>query len=105
MVIKKQQIDASLFWIRNTGSEALQYLGSSGQTPAERLNGHRSDIRNGALKAVAEHFRATGSTVDDLVFVPFKRIFATSPAIRLHFEHQFLNRHDMIDGGINRILT
>jgi hypothetical protein len=94
-----------LYLLWSAKAPALQYLGSSGQTPGERLAGHRSDINNGAQKAVAEHFRATGSRVEDLIFIPFKRIFNPSPAVRLHFEHQFLNRHDMIDSGINRILT
>jgi hypothetical protein len=41
----------------------VQYLGSSGQTPGERLRQHRRDIMNGAPKAVAQHFRDTRSTV------------------------------------------
>lgn len=94
-----------LYLLWSAKAPALQYLGSSGKTPAERLSGHRSDITTRSDKAVAEHFRATGSTVEDLIFIPFKRIFATSHAVRMHFEHQFLDRHDMIDGTINRILT
>ena len=59
----------------------------------------------GADKAVAQHFRDTGSTVDDLVWRPFKRLVSSSPAVRLHFEHEFINKHNMVEGGINRILT
>jgi hypothetical protein len=33
------------------------------------------------------------------------RLTASSPAIRLHYEHKFLNEHDQINSGINRILT
>ena len=91
-----------LLWSRK---HPRQYLGSSGQTPGERLGQHRRDIMGGADKAVAQHFRDTGSTVDDLVWRPFKRLVSTSPAVRLHYEHEFINKHNMVEGGINRTLT
>ena len=83
----------------------VQYLGSSGQTPGARLRQHRQDIMDGAEKAVAQHFTATRSTVDHLVFRPFKHLLINNPVIRLHFEHEALNTYNMIETGVNRILT
>ena len=94
-----------LYLLWSTKKPSVQYLGSSGQTPGARLLQHRRDIENGANKAVAIHFRDTKSTVDHLVFRPFMRLTASNPATRLHFEHKFLNEHDQIESGINRILT
>jgi hypothetical protein len=83
----------------------IQYLGSSGQTPGARLRQHRLDIMDGADKAVADHFKATRSTVDHLVFRPFKRLVSSDRATRLHFEHVCINQYNMIEAGVNRILT
>jgi hypothetical protein len=60
---------------------------------------------DGNDKAVAVHFRDTRSTVDHLVFRPVKRLVSSHPAVRLHFEHEFINQHNLIESGINRILT
>jgi hypothetical protein len=92
-----------LLW--SSKAPAVQYLGSSGQTPGARLTQHRRDIMNGAQKAVAEHFRETRSTEDHLVFRPFKKITHNNPAVRLHFEHEAINKYNMIEAGVNRILT
>jgi hypothetical protein len=59
----------------------------------------------GAQKAVAQHFRDTRSTIDHLVFRPFKRLVSDNPAVRLHYEHEAINQYNMIEAGINRILT
>ena len=92
-----------LLW--SSKAPTIQYLGSSGQTPGARLTQHRRDIMDGANKAVAVHFRDTRSTVDHLVFRPVKRLVSSHPAVRLHFEHEFINQHNLIESGINRILT
>ena len=91
-----------LVWSRK---HPRQYLGSTGQTPGARLLQHRRDIMAGADKAVAQHFRETNSSVDDLVFRPFLRLVNSSPAIRQHYENMFINQHNLVDEGINRILT
>ena len=50
-------------------------MGSSKQEPVRRLGDHKGDIENWRLKkAVAKHFFDTKSTVEDIVFVPFKRL-------------------------------
>jgi hypothetical protein len=94
-----------LYLLWSSKVPTVQYLGSSGQTPGARLRQHRQDIMDGADKAVAKHFRDTRSSVDNLMFRPFMKLTASSPAIRLHYEHKFLNEHDQINSGINRILT
>ena len=83
----------------------MQYLGSSGNTPRERLSGHKSDIINQRInKAIPAHFTATGSKIEDLVFVPIKLFKNSDPAVRLHFENKFVNEHNLIEAGVNRIL-
>ena len=70
-----------------------------------RCGEHRRDISNKVVsKAVPEHFYSTGSGVKDLVMVPFKRVFSDDPAVRLHFEHEAINKHMLLEKGINRIL-
>jgi hypothetical protein len=95
-----------LYLLWSSKAPAVQYLGSSGQTPGARLTQHRRDIMDGAQKAVAQHFRDTRSTVDHLVFRPFKRITSKNNlAVRMHFEHEAINKYNMIEAGVNRILT
>ena len=64
----------------------MQYLGSSEQEPVRRLGGHKGDIENKRLKkAVAKHFFDSKSTVEDIVFVPFKRLRSGNRLILKHF--------------------
>ena len=43
----------------------------------------------------------TGSTVDDLVFVPIKVVRNKNMWARLEIERQFLNEYNLLDDGIN----
>ena len=70
-----------------------------------RCGDHRRDISNKVVsKAVPEQFYSTGSGVKDLVMVPFKRVFSDDPAVSLLFEHEAINKHMLLEKGINRIL-
>ena len=83
-----------------------QYCGSSGREVRTRCGEHRRDISNQVVsKAVPAHFYSTGSGVKDLVMVPFKRVFSDDPAVRLHFEHEAINKYMLLEKGINRILS
>ena len=43
------------------------YIGQTGQSLRKRINGHKSDIRNGNIqKLVGEHFNLPGHTIADL---------------------------------------
>ena len=83
-----------------------QYCGSSGREVRRRCGEHRRDIENDLVtKAVPNHFHTIGSGVKDLVFVPFKKIFSSDPAVRLHFEREAINKFNLLDEGVNRKLA
>ena len=88
-----------LYFLWSSKAPDEQYLGSIGQTPGARLLQHRRYILEGVNKAVPEHFRQTKSTVDHLVFRPVKKL------VCLHFEHEFISQYNLIQSGIDRILT
>ena len=95
-----------LYLLWSSKAPSKQYLGSSGREPRLRLAEHKGDIKNKRLKkAVAKHFHDTGSTVADLVFVPFKRVKSTDRLILKHFENKAISDYNMIQAGINRILA
>uniref|UniRef100_A0A8C3SQG5 Ig-like domain-containing protein n=1 Tax=Chelydra serpentina TaxID=8475 RepID=A0A8C3SQG5_CHESE len=78
--------DHQIFWARHTitGSftctstnviyaimcqqcPSAMYIGQTGQSLRKRINGHKSDIRNGSIqKPVGEHFSLPGHTIADL---------------------------------------
>ena len=85
-----------LLWSRKAPSK--QYLGSSEQEVRRRLGGHNNDIENGRMnKAVGAHFYNTKSEVEDLVFVPFKRLRSNNRLILKHFENKAINEYNLIE--------
>ena len=62
----------------------------------------REDVLN---KAVAKHFHETGSSVNDIVFVPFKRVRSTDRLVLKHFENKAANDYNMMAAGINHIMA
>ena len=56
-------------------------------------------------KAVAKHFFDTVSSASDLVFVPFKRIKSSNRFVLRHCESKAINDYNMVEAGVNRILT
>ena len=94
-----------LYMLWSSKDPDSQYCGSSGREVRTRCGEHRRDISNKVVsKAVPAHFYSTGSGVEDLVMVPFKRVFSDDPAVRLHFEHEAINKYMLLEKGINRIL-
>ena len=72
----------------------------------KRLGEHRRDIAGGRVdKAVAKHFTDTNSREEDLVFVPFKRVRSSNILVLRHLETLFINNYNMVEAGINRILS
>ena len=65
---------------------------------------HGGDIDSEADKPVSNHFRLTGSTRGDLKVTPFMRVKNNNPWVRLHLERLFINKHNLIDDGINAVL-
>ena len=56
-------------------------------------------------KAVAKHFADTNSREEDLVFVPFKKIRSSNILVLRHLETEFINKFNLVEAGINRILS
>ena len=50
------------------------------------------------------YFRLTGSTKDDLRVTPVIRVRTNNPWVRLHLERLFINKHNMVEDGINNVL-
>ena len=95
-----------LYLLWSSKAPMKQYLGSCIRAPRDRLGEHRRDILNKKMdKAVAKHFHETGSSVADIVFVPFKRIKCNDRFMLKHFENRAINQYNMIEAGINRIMA
>lgn len=95
-----------LYLLWSSKAPTLQYLGSSTREPRFRLAEHKRDIQSGDItKAVPKHFIETKSTIADLMFVPFKKIISNDPLILRHFETKLINEYNMLEAGINKILT
>ena len=78
------------------------YGGQTGGRVDRRLGQHRRSIINrDESKAVARYFMETGSTVEDLVFVPIKIVRKQNLWARLELERRFLNEYNLVDDGLN----
>ena len=53
---------------------------------------------------MANHFRLTGGTKDDLRVTPVFRVKSNNPWVRLHLERQFINKYNLVEDGINVVL-
>ena len=81
-----------------------QYAGQSGAEVGTRAGQHAYDIDAEADKPVANHFRLTGGTKDDLRVTPVIRVKSNNPWVRLHLERQFINKYNLVEDGINVVL-
>ena len=82
-----------------------QYGGQTGGTVARRTLQHVNDIENGKVeKAVPAHFKATKSGKNNLRMTPVMVVKSRNPWVRLHFERDFINKHHLVESGINRVL-
>ena len=92
----------NILYILQSQKNPKQYGGQTGKEAGQRALGHGRDIENQKEdKAVAKHFKDTKSTRNDLIFTPVKKLKSDNPWVRLHFEREMLNRHNLIDEGIN----
>ncbi|XP_050781640.1 uncharacterized protein LOC127035616 [Gopherus flavomarginatus] len=78
-------------------------IGQTGQSLRKRINGHKSDIRNGNIqKPVGEHFNLPGHTIADLkVAILQQKNFRTRHQ-RETAELQFICKFDTISSGLNK---
>ena len=66
---------------------------------------HVNDIENEKVeKAVPAHFKATKSGKNNLRMTPVMVVKSRNPWVRLHFERDFINKHHLVESGINRVL-
>ena len=61
-------------------------------------------MNNKKGKAIAEHFYKLKSKVEDFRFMPFLKIWSENPHVILHLEKYYINKYNLVDGGINMIL-
>ena len=81
------------------------YLGSSSRRPKDRLREHKYSIEEGKDVAVANHFHETRSDTSDLVFRPVLKVKSSSPWVIKHFESKLMNELNLVEEGVNRIIT
>ena len=84
----------------------IPYLGESNQTAEQRLVGHLNTIKLDCLREtsapVGRHFRDTpGHSHSDLSFTPFEKIQSKDPFIRKAQERHLINKHQLLDYGLN----
>ena len=94
----------SVLYLLQSRRDPRQYAGQTGATIGTRTMQHGGDIDSEADKPVSNHFRLTGSTRGDLKVTPFMRVKNNNPWVRLHLERLFINKHNLIDDGINAVL-
>ena len=93
-----------LLWSRK--AEDQVYLGSSCREPREWFGEHRRDIENNWVeKAVPQLFVNTHSYVEDLVFRPIKRVKLSCRWVLRHFETRLINMLNLVEAGVNRVLS
>ena len=95
----------SIIYVAQSEKNLKQYGGQSGGTVARRTLQHANDIEHERLdKAIPAHFKNTGSTKVNLIMTPIKVIKSNNPWIRLHYEREFISKHNLVEEGINRML-
>ena len=94
----------SVLYLLQSRKNPSQYAGQTGATIGTRTMQHGGDIDSEADKPVSNHFKITGSSRRDLKVTPFMRVKNNNPWVRLHLERLFINKHNLIEDGINTVL-
>ena len=95
----------SVLYVLQSDKDPKQYGGQTGGTVGTRAQQHANDIQNQRHdKLVPNHFKETKSLKENLVMIPIKVIRSQNPWVRLHYEREFISKHDLIDSGVNRVL-
>ncbi|XP_050792228.1 uncharacterized protein LOC127042831 [Gopherus flavomarginatus] len=82
---------------------SAMYIGQTGQSLRKRINGHKSDIRNGNIqKPVGEHFNLPGHTIADLKVAILQQENFRTRLQRETAEFQFICKFDTISSGLNK---
>uniref|UniRef100_A0A8C8SIF0 Tyrosine-protein kinase receptor n=1 Tax=Pelusios castaneus TaxID=367368 RepID=A0A8C8SIF0_9SAUR len=79
------------------------YIGQTGQSLRQRINGHKSDIRNcNTAKPVGEHFNLPAHSLDDLLIAVLKQMNNKSQLQRETAELELICKFDSVVLGLNR---
>ncbi|XP_065445349.1 uncharacterized protein LOC135982467 isoform X2 [Chrysemys picta bellii] len=82
---------------------SAMYIGQTGQSLRKRINGHKSDIRNGNIhKAVSEHFNLPGHSITDLKVTIIEQKNFRNRLQRETAELKFICKFNIINLGLNR---
>ncbi|XP_054831443.1 natural killer cells antigen CD94-like [Eublepharis macularius] len=79
------------------------YIGQTSQPLHKRINGHKSDIRNGNVqKPVGEHFNLPGHSIKDLKVAVVQQKPFKNKVQREAAELEFICKFDSVKMGLNR---
>ncbi|XP_073170009.1 high affinity copper uptake protein 1 isoform X3 [Lepidochelys kempii] len=82
---------------------SAMYIGQTGQSLCKRINGHKSDIRNGNIqRPVGEHVNLPGHTITDLKAAILQQRNFRTRLQRETAELQFLCKFDASSSGLNK---
>ncbi|XP_065436529.1 zinc finger protein 577-like [Chrysemys picta bellii] len=82
---------------------SAMYIGQTGQSLRKRINGHKSDIRNGNIhKPVSEHFNLPGHSITDLKVTIIEQKNFRNRLQRETAELKFICKFNTINLGLNR---
>ena len=94
-----------LYLLWSAKDPTKQYLGRCSHNVVSRLCEHRRSIINKVRgKAIPDHFAKIKSTINDLRFVPFKKIKSKNPHVLIEYERHLINRYNLVTAGVNMIL-
>ena len=93
-----------VIYVLESDKHPKQYGGQTKGTVGTRSTQHAYDIEAGLDKAVPRHFEATSSGKENLRVTPVIKVKSNDPWTRLFLERRFINKHDLVQSGINECL-
>ena len=78
------------------------YIGETGNTLRQRLNGHKSDIRKKKNTPVADHFNLPNHSLQDLQVCVLRRLSNDNRRQRIIAEQQLIRKFDTLQNGLNK---
>ena len=80
----------------------LNYIGETKRTLKERLNNHRSNIKNNKPTAISIHFNLPQHTINNLQIMPIQTVSTNSDYERKKYEKQWMKiLHTTYPSGLN----
>ena len=100
------QTTGVLYVITCDKPDKKQYLGQTKRSGCQRGLDHLNSIRNNnsTNAPVGLHFRSDGHSHVNMIMTPIEKIFSRDPQIRLARERALINKHGLIEHGLNRNL-